>query len=126
MTDIIGKLKGFIGGQVDYSAGFYRTAALASTQSESRKYYKKKKQATDEEFVTWYVDEVYKSAKFIKILENLGLKREELEHACWLGVVEAQEEMRNPKPPPVQQIGRNELCPCGSGKKYKRCCMGKN
>jgi len=20
------------------------------------------------------------------------------------------------------QIGRNELCPCGSGKKYKRCC----
>ena len=22
----------------------------------------------------------------------------------------------------VQKIGRNELCPCGSGKKYKRCC----
>ncbi len=21
------------------------------------------------------------------------------------------------------KIGRNELCPCGSGKKYKRCCM---
>ena len=20
------------------------------------------------------------------------------------------------------KIGRNELCPCGSGKKYKRCC----
>jgi hypothetical protein len=24
------------------------------------------------------------------------------------------------------QIGRNESCPCGSGKKYKRCCIGKN
>ena len=24
---------------------------------------------------------------------------------------------KNPK------IGRNELCPCGSGKKYKRCCF---
>ena len=21
------------------------------------------------------------------------------------------------------KLGRNELCPCGSGKKYKRCCM---
>jgi hypothetical protein len=24
-----------------------------------------------------------------------------------------------------RKIGRNELCPCGSGKKYKRCHMGK-
>lgn len=22
------------------------------------------------------------------------------------------------------KIGRNELCPCGSGKKYKKCCEG--
>ena len=22
-----------------------------------------------------------------------------------------------------QNIGRNELCPCGSGKKFKRCCI---
>jgi len=24
------------------------------------------------------------------------------------------------------KIGRNEACPCGSGKKYKKCCLGKN
>jgi SEC-C motif len=24
-----------------------------------------------------------------------------------------------------RKIGRNELCPCGSGKKYKRCCIGR-
>jgi hypothetical protein len=24
------------------------------------------------------------------------------------------------------QIGRNDSCPCGSGKKYKRCCLGKD
>lgn len=24
-----------------------------------------------------------------------------------------------------RQAGRNDLCPCGSGKKYKRCCLGK-
>jgi len=25
----------------------------------------------------------------------------------------------------MAKIGRNDLCPCGSGKKYKKCCMGK-
>ena len=24
------------------------------------------------------------------------------------------------------EVGRNDPCPCGSGKKYKKCCMGKN
>jgi uncharacterized protein YecA (UPF0149 family) len=24
-----------------------------------------------------------------------------------------------------RQTGRNDPCPCGSGKKYKRCCLGK-
>ena len=28
-------------------------------------------------------------------------------------------------PPPRQKIGRNDPCPCGSGKKFKRCCMKK-
>ena len=30
----------------------------------------------------------------------------------------------NPKQPPrsVAKIGRNDPCPCGSGKKYKKCC----
>jgi preprotein translocase subunit SecA len=26
-----------------------------------------------------------------------------------------------PRPVPVNKIGRNDLCPCGSGKKYKKC-----
>ena len=26
----------------------------------------------------------------------------------------------------VARIGRNEPCPCGSGKKYKHCCIGKD
>ncbi len=29
------------------------------------------------------------------------------------------------QPITVTKIGRNEPCPCGSGKKYKRCCYGK-
>jgi len=27
---------------------------------------------------------------------------------------------------PGPKIGRNEACPCGSGQKYKRCCLGKS
>jgi hypothetical protein len=26
----------------------------------------------------------------------------------------------------MAKIGRNELCPCGSGKKYKQCCLARN
>ncbi|MCU9814855.1 SEC-C metal-binding domain-containing protein [Paraclostridium sp. AKS73] len=26
----------------------------------------------------------------------------------------------------VTVLGRNELCPCGSGKKYKKCCLNKD
>jgi hypothetical protein len=26
---------------------------------------------------------------------------------------------------PGSKLGRNDPCPCGSGKKYKKCCMGK-
>ncbi len=28
---------------------------------------------------------------------------------------------RRPTGPPVPKVGRNEPCPCGSGKKYKQC-----
>jgi len=27
-----------------------------------------------------------------------------------------------PKPILAEKVGRNEYCPCGSGKKYKKCC----
>lgn len=26
----------------------------------------------------------------------------------------------------IMKIGRNNLCPCGSGKKYKKCCLNKS
>jgi len=36
--------------------------------------------------------------------------------------------LTEPPPPPLvtkKRVGRNDPCPCGSGKKYKKCCMGK-
>lgn len=37
-----------------------------------------------------------------------------------LGIIEETEE--KPKFDTTQKIGRNDPCPCGSGKKYKKCC----
>ena len=45
--------------------------------------------------------------------------------------LDAEEELlaNTPKVDPIKadaQPGRNEPCPCGSGKKYKKCCALKN
>jgi uncharacterized protein YecA (UPF0149 family) len=32
-------------------------------------------------------------------------------------------EERKSEPVRVTKVGRNEPCPCGSGKKYKKCCL---
>ncbi|MCR5307640.1 MAG: preprotein translocase subunit SecA [bacterium] len=43
------------------------------------------------------------------------------------GSNQALDESRGNKPTEkLVKVGRNDLCPCGSGKKYKFCCMGKD
>lgn len=42
-------------------------------------------------------------------------------------LLEKDRESRKPvQPPNKPKIGRNEPCACGSGKKYKKCCLGKD
>jgi hypothetical protein len=36
------------------------------------------------------------------------------------------EEPHLPPPPTRQKVGRNDPCPCGSGKKFKKCCIKKH
>lgn len=33
-----------------------------------------------------------------------------------------EQALNRPMPLHVEKIGRNDPCPCGSGKKYKKCC----
>ena len=57
------------------------------------------------------------------LLEQHGAKVLRQRHARILDAVDAS----NPPPEPVRaakKTGRNDPCPCGSGKKYKRCCFG--
>jgi len=50
----------------------------------------------------------------------LGAYRYFREHReAYAGTTSTPESRRN-----VSKVGRNDLCPCGSGKKYKRCCGG--
>lgn len=43
---------------------------------------------------------------------------EPMRRAEAMNVAQAQEPVRRAEP----KVGRNDLCPCGSGRKYKRCC----
>ena len=54
---------------------------------------------------------------FIKRYEDLPIRE------IWL--VDIEDGKEKVKPQPVvkdNHIGRNDPCPCGSGKKYKQCC----
>ena len=53
-------------------------------------------------------------------VENVRLQHADYEEALAAG---AEEEKKKPQPAvrTTQKIGRNEPCPCGSGKKYKHC-----
>jgi uncharacterized protein YecA (UPF0149 family) len=38
---------------------------------------------------------------------------------------EAYMKLRPARPRATAKIGRNDPCPCGSGRKYKKCCLAK-
>jgi hypothetical protein len=51
-----------------------------------------------------------------------GLKEDDFEPEIDDDNFESEEKENKPK---KEKIGRNDPCPCGSGKKYKKCCMSK-
>lgn len=44
-------------------------------------------------------------------------------HAWWLERRQRETPARAPARRTAPDVGRNDLCPCGSGKKYKHCCL---
>lgn len=54
------------------------------------------------------------------ILENIEDQKEFLPRREKENIVQALQDPQN-----MEKVGRNEPCPCGSGKKYKKCCMNK-
>ncbi len=44
----------------------------------------------------------------------------------WKGIKKIFDRMWNGKELPPEDLGRNDRCHCGSGKKYKHCCYDKD
>lgn len=42
---------------------------------------------------------------------------------CWYYVDSEHRQVRTKPTPATAKVGRNDPCPCGSGKKYKKCCV---
>lgn len=62
-------------------------------------------------------------AKKVEELQEHTLSAEEMAR-----IEEYQEMFRKAHTPwrLIQDVGRNDPCPCGSGKKFKNCCMNNN
>lgn len=61
-----------------------------------------------------------------KDLDSLLIKNPIDEMSQWYWFNEKEQEKRNSwmvPEPQVIKVGRNDPCPCGSGKKYKKCCL---
>ncbi len=54
--------------------------------------------------------------------DELKAKRAPANVMQWVKRLDSQKAVKKAT---VKQIGRNDPCPCGSGKKFKQCCMGK-
>jgi hypothetical protein len=86
----------------------------------------------------WYIDRAFIRGKLVRgkerVLAELQNDRNGLIHdtirelewwACFRPVPQhqpASEHQHINQPVRKQNVGRNAPCPCGSGKKYKKCC----
>jgi preprotein translocase subunit SecA len=62
-------------------------------------------------------------ATIADLTRNIQKKKEkELDALQLIGSASGPSTQQNPVVRSGKKVGRNELCPCGSGKKYKRCC----
>jgi uncharacterized protein YecA (UPF0149 family) len=70
--------------------------------------------------------------KIDKLADGLTAKETELVETALddllllhgLARVFSPDEEETPAPPPAEKPRRNDPCPCGSGKKFKKCCGG--
>lgn len=64
-------------------------------------------------------DKRTESDKFQKLDQFLGLDLPFLQRFSIRSIIEKR------KRQDIIEVGRNDICPCGSGKKFKRCCLNK-
>ena len=60
------------------------------------------------------------------IAQQAGISRKQLFRMRDDLLAQAERERAKAVDVPTNKVGRNDPCPCGSGKKYKHCCLGKH
>ena len=70
---------------------------------------------------TWE-DNQKKQNRELRTLEAVCVQHE-IDHLNGMRILDRAQELTIRRT--ERKIGRNEKCPCGSGKKYKKCCIGK-
>ena len=85
--------------------------------------YKKESLEMFEEMIAAIQDETVRRLYSVRLKKNEDVKRERVANATSESVGGDGTVKKQPRK--VKKIGRNEPCPCGSGKKYKNCC-GRN
>ena len=85
--------------------------------------YKKESLEMFEEMIAAIQDETVRRLYSVRLQKNEEVKRERVANATSESVGGDGTVKKQPRK--VKKIGRNEPCPCGSGKKYKNCC-GRN
>ena len=68
--------------------------------------------------------ETVKQVISVRIVEGREIKRQQVAKISAEGTAEniAAEKRRPKVKTAAEKVGRNDPCPCGSGKKYKKCC----
>ena len=65
--------------------------------------------------------EILRPDEFAELRNKLFAEGRHEEAAKWKPMsMEPTDQQMSRKPP---KVGRNEPCPCGSGKKFKKCCL---
>ena len=85
--------------------------------------YKKESLEMFEEMIAAIQDETVRRLYSVRLQKNEEVKRQRVANATSESVGGDGTVKKQPRK--VKKIGRNEPCPCGSGKKYKKCC-GRN
>jgi preprotein translocase subunit SecA len=62
------------------------------------------------------------NARIVAVPKELQDQKQQLSNVSTSGPSAPEEKIKQPVRADINKVGRNEPCPCGSGKKYKKCC----
>ena len=97
----------------------YRDVIVQTAQSESGWYFSGAEIPADESRGSWEVERKKKDSD-LRLLESVCVQHE-IDHLNGITIHDREIKLEPTKVD--KKVGRNDSCPCGSGKKYKKCCL---